>query len=781
MQEVKCFKIRELHGKFNIPAVQRGLVWDAARICNLWDSIAKGYPIGSFIAYKNENGLQLLDGQQRLNSLLIAFGKNANNIEADSRLWVKIKSNEGNDSLGFMVCTPNNPWGFKENGDRFDASTRAEANLKFLKVGNNSEYDRFRIASVGKAFPWEGFSDGHSDYVPMDLLCMEVPDFDVYVHYMMECKCEGVSKEIFDKLTERAQALLNTEIPIIISQYCPRNVIELFQRINKGGERLSGPDETYSAICAYCGEDIKRENNSISRNLMPPERLIQLALRMAKTIGDEGQFCATNIEVETVKKWFSGDRNLYAKQLIQLYRDDEGTLCLKNLVGHVMQLLFKDNDSLPISIFLNTHYCWENWMLVVLLLLRNFGAEYFEANENKRYMKLLALLPYITIGTTVKEKTDRVFCETFYNVVCKLPKETPLIELIAVGLSCVMLKPETFAFPWPNDMPKDDDIGQVIQRWVSKDMVYLDKWALCMLKYEGTQESPLLFYYQRKYVNEIINGTHFNPAFRCATDARNRPWDMDHIFPYAKWQNDEGNKIRNLAGNIQVMFFSDNRSKGDRYNGYLEGTIEGEKWFRYALSDVSIDNVRWQDFVESRLAAIIKDIYDTLHITDLRRKINELSCANYETKDTCPVELKKAIERYKCFSEISKKNNLCFACLQYSWKQQSKNVQESDVAALKIRDDDFIDFYESLTKSLALYPRGTSNGNALAQIWGTIEGNNVDYEVGIGRPFGMGREEWRKNNKNNDNWWKTRHDCNLCDVEKQFKTILANMTGLDDK
>ena len=57
---------------------------------------------------------------------------------------------------------------------------------------------------------------------------------------------------------------------------------------------------------------------------MPPERLIQLALRMAKTIGDEGQFCATNIEVETVKKWFSGDRNLYAKQLIQLYRDDEG-------------------------------------------------------------------------------------------------------------------------------------------------------------------------------------------------------------------------------------------------------------------------------------------------------------------------------------------------------------------------------------------------------------------------------------------------------------------------
>jgi hypothetical protein len=105
-------------------------------------------------------------------------------------------------------------------------------------------------------------------------------------------------------------------------------------------------------------------------------------------------------------------------------------------------------------------------------------------------------------------------------------------------------------------------------------------------------------------------------------------------------------------------------------------------------------------------------------------------------------------------------------------------VQESDVAALKIRDDDFINFYESLTKSLALYPRGTSNGNALAQIWGTIEGNNVDYEVGIGRPFGMGREEWRKNNKNNDNWWNDEEpkSCKRCDIEDNLKTMLANMT-----
>lgn len=775
MQTIKCFPVRELRNRFNIPAVQRGLVWDAARICNLWDSLAKGYPIGSFIAYKEENDdrLQLLDGQQRLNSLLIAFGTSANADKADSLLWVKLKRSEENDSLGFMVCTPNNPWGFKENGDRFDASTRAEANKRFLNGDNNSDEDWFRIASVEKAFPWDGFADSHSDYVPMHLLCTNEPDFAVYMDYMKECKCEGVPKEIFDKLAQRAQDLLNTEIPVIITQNPPSNVIELFQRINKSGERLSGPDEIYSAICAYCGEGIKSENNNIAGGIMPPERLIQLALRMAKTIEDRGHLCATYIDVETVKKWFSEDKNKYAEQLKRLYeKDGETASCLGSLVAQTKQLLFNGNDPLPISIFLNTRYCWENWMLVLLLLLQKFGLDYFET-QNKKHLKLLAMLPYVITSTTVTEKADRVFSETFYNAVRELTKETPLLELIAIGLSCVMLKCETFVFPWPDTMPAKDDFHRIVPLWVSNDIAYLDKWVLCVLKYGGTQENPLLFYYQRKYVNEIINGTHFNPAFRCATDVRNRPWDMDHIFPAANWQNDDDG-IRNLAGNIQVMFFSDNRAKGNQCNGYSVQTTKGVEWFRYTLKEVQIDN-GWLDFIENRLSAITRELYETLHISDLRRKINDLCDTNCESRGTYPVELMKAIERYKCFSEISKKHEVCFACLQYVWKQRAMSVDEADVAVLKIRDDKPIDFYESLTKSLALYPRGTSYGNALAQIWGTIEGNDVCYKVGIGRPFGIGYEEWHKNN-DSGNWWKeppSMSECNRSMVEEQFQRMLS--------
>ena len=40
---------------FEIPPVQRGLVWSPSQVIELWDSISKGYPIGSFITYQDKN------------------------------------------------------------------------------------------------------------------------------------------------------------------------------------------------------------------------------------------------------------------------------------------------------------------------------------------------------------------------------------------------------------------------------------------------------------------------------------------------------------------------------------------------------------------------------------------------------------------------------------------------------------------------------------------------------------------------------------------------------
>lgn len=83
-------------GKFLIPSFQRYFVWDAGKIINLWDSIFHFYPIGSILYWRTyvhlhvhrrlggyiipgDNGAghslhsYILDGQQRATSLFVSF------------------------------------------------------------------------------------------------------------------------------------------------------------------------------------------------------------------------------------------------------------------------------------------------------------------------------------------------------------------------------------------------------------------------------------------------------------------------------------------------------------------------------------------------------------------------------------------------------------------------------------------------------------------------------------------------------------------------------------
>jgi uncharacterized protein with ParB-like and HNH nuclease domain len=94
-------------------------VWSKAKVAKLLDSIVKGYPIGTFILWKTNERLRsirnlggvslpdtpkgdavkyILDGQQRLTSLLVALKglmvTREDQEEDFSRLWVDLMVNE---------------------------------------------------------------------------------------------------------------------------------------------------------------------------------------------------------------------------------------------------------------------------------------------------------------------------------------------------------------------------------------------------------------------------------------------------------------------------------------------------------------------------------------------------------------------------------------------------------------------------------------------------------------------------------------------------------------
>ena len=59
--------------EIELPAIQRGFVWKTSQIENLWDSIFRGYPVGSFLLSQKETHLELFDGQQRATSIALGF------------------------------------------------------------------------------------------------------------------------------------------------------------------------------------------------------------------------------------------------------------------------------------------------------------------------------------------------------------------------------------------------------------------------------------------------------------------------------------------------------------------------------------------------------------------------------------------------------------------------------------------------------------------------------------------------------------------------------------
>jgi len=88
--------------RYRLPSIQRSFVWEEERICKLMDSLMNDYPIGSFLVWKPNSELKIrtrkfaedyktgerliseeeafeslpylvLDGQQRLQSLFLAF------------------------------------------------------------------------------------------------------------------------------------------------------------------------------------------------------------------------------------------------------------------------------------------------------------------------------------------------------------------------------------------------------------------------------------------------------------------------------------------------------------------------------------------------------------------------------------------------------------------------------------------------------------------------------------------------------------------------------------
>lgn len=326
-----------------IPSLQRGAVWKPQQVELIWDSIFRGFPIGSLvIAEKIQAGQKtrsgkygrdweeskithhLLDGQQRCNAIALGFlDPFESTIEGEivAALWLdlapKLLPSGSTRSFLFRLTTQAHLWGFQKSDEtpRLTAEKVRGANEKFCG-SNGNEKPRL----ITETWPIEAEAA-----IPLAwLMTGKKPETVEQLKQQISEKCKTHQEKLWVAKTKIKEALEKADLNKIlrgvqrafdaklIALEVPKeaisapsyqeaneenkgdktdisNVEHLFDRINSKGTRLEGEELMYSMIKAYW-PGIEESFDSLRTKLkkqnrtglpMPESKLALLATRAA--------------------------------------------------------------------------------------------------------------------------------------------------------------------------------------------------------------------------------------------------------------------------------------------------------------------------------------------------------------------------------------------------------------------------------------------------------------------------------------------------------------------
>lgn len=324
-----------------LPAMQRGAVWKPAQTESLWDSLARGFPVGSFLltpfdpdrgtgTYKFQDAgsrleanHHLLDGQQRATAIALGFLNPWRRIHQETRavLWVDLAAPPENSDQTFIfrVMTRSHPWGYK----------RADAKSPIPVGQMRAALEAYRAATpaligqrpsempLTQLWPWdaaapiplpmlvEAIQSGADPLATLRANLATLPFWKTSPEAGMPGWQVEVSKALDgrdDALAERLQSLIEglrgvlTEssygIPALVLPHTARadfvtaqngqaqDPVEiLFIRVNQAGTRLEGEELIYSILKSIWPE-APDWIDKIQHKLVTPSRLVLLAARV---------------------------------------------------------------------------------------------------------------------------------------------------------------------------------------------------------------------------------------------------------------------------------------------------------------------------------------------------------------------------------------------------------------------------------------------------------------------------------------------------------------------
>lgn len=223
------FKVKDLkeEGTIKLPLYQRDAIWSEGRICALWDSLLRGFPLPSFLLVKGKGRSRefqdykldkcgttvepkgtyydILDGQQRINAI-----DSVCTYKPDSalRLWIDLAPKDGNHPFKFKYWIQSStkvfPFGFqiRASGEHdFALLTDSEITKVWdkLQKDENLKGKEFYELSLDDTCPYMA-----SCPVPLDeLIRLIEPNDQSHLTYEdLKEKIKQLGNEYYEKLRE---------------------------------------------------------------------------------------------------------------------------------------------------------------------------------------------------------------------------------------------------------------------------------------------------------------------------------------------------------------------------------------------------------------------------------------------------------------------------------------------------------------------------------------------------------------------------------------------------
>jgi hypothetical protein len=574
MEDKTAFSLKEIaewdeKKKVSLPTVQRGFVWKANQIENLWDSLLRGYPVGAFVLSPAENNTwHILDGQQRATAICLGFAKETFRDSQDFyKVFIDLDLPKPDDNRKFIfrVITRSHPWGYRKQEsnktltaenirkamDLYDAPDPLTAPLeKFFPYDAGfpvpfyffiNEALKSENASVVNLFTtlkkWE-----HWDKVNLKWINSQDEQFD-------KANIEQILLSKIDYIFNHAVKILDSskgrKIPALEmnldfeqdnqpeQEDAADEVENLFIRLNAGGTQLTGEELNYSILKAHLSSEIQDIIENGCKHLFKPARFITIAYRLYQQDKKEAQQ-ADALTMRIKPKQFQRTISKQVKSFEQFLID---TIQQKNFDGKTLLsyakhiLAYNEHEQqfgLPYLLYSKISEIAPELMFLLLYRIKIKRDRFSNKNENEHRQMLGMLTLFLWFGKGENLKDHSKILSNIWPSASTLPKER---FWSSETIERAHIEEVLLSFPAYKNNRNEYGIENILDYKITEKANVLNKFEkevgeeYLLFMQKVIYNKDFLLYAQRSFIEGYFKKDQFK------LEDTNVPFDWDHISP----------------------------------------------------------------------------------------------------------------------------------------------------------------------------------------------------------------------------------------------------------